>query len=121
MYPDDRGRSLHTVIAYLVGDRIKVEDLYRALDVSKSTYHERESKGTLLTADNLVTVARAFGINPIELLTRFRLVGPEEVAELAEGADTAIHPTATTTRKEVTKPRTRNERRLETAKKNPPL
>ena len=54
------------------------------MELPRSTYYDQLDKGTLITADNLCTAARNLGINRAELLTRYRFIDPEEIAELAE-------------------------------------
>jgi hypothetical protein len=54
------------------------------MDMSRSTYYDQLEKGTLITADNLRTAAANLGINRAELLTRYRLIDPEEITSLGE-------------------------------------
>ena len=85
VYADDTHRDLATVLSYLTGRTLTKEEIWTAMDVSRSTYYDRLEKGTLITADNLRTAAAAnLGINRAELLTRYRLIDPEEVTSLAE-------------------------------------
>ena len=84
MYPDDTHRDLATVLSYLTGRTLTKEEIWTAMDVSRSSYYDQLEKGTLITADNLRTAAANLGINRAELLTRYRLIDPEEVTSLAE-------------------------------------
>ena len=84
MYADDTQRDLATVLSYLTGRMLTKEEIWTALDMSRSTYYDQLEKGTLITADNLRTAAASLGINRAELLTRYRLIDPEEVTSLAE-------------------------------------
>jgi hypothetical protein len=54
------------------------------MDLPRSTYYSQLEKGTLITADNLGKAATNLDINRAELLTRYRLIDPEEVRSLAE-------------------------------------
>jgi hypothetical protein len=54
------------------------------MELPRSTYYDQLDKGTLITADNLRTAAGNLGINRADLLTRYRLIDPEEVTALAQ-------------------------------------
>jgi hypothetical protein len=84
VYPDDTHRDLATVLSYLTGRTLTKEEIWTAMDMSRSSYYDQLEKGTLITADNLRTAAANLGINRAELLTRYRLIDPEEVTSLAE-------------------------------------
>jgi hypothetical protein len=84
VYPDDTGRDLATVLSYLTGRTLTKEEIWTAMNMSRSTYYDQLEKGTLITADNLRAAAASLGINRADLLTRYRLIDPEEIASLAE-------------------------------------
>jgi hypothetical protein len=84
MYPDDSGKDLATVLSYVAGRRLSTETIRKAMGLPRSTYYAQLERGTLITADNLSKVAANLGINRAELLTRYRLIDPEEVRSLAE-------------------------------------
>jgi hypothetical protein len=84
VYPDDTQRDLATVLSYLTGRTLTKEEIWTAMHMSRSTYYDQLEKRTLITADNLRTAAANLGINRAELLTRYRLIDPEEVTSLAE-------------------------------------
>jgi hypothetical protein len=84
VYPDDTGKDLATVLAYLAGRSLSREEIWTAMELRRSTYYDQLDKGTLITADNLRTAAANLGINRAELLTRYRFIDPEEVTALAE-------------------------------------
>ncbi len=84
MYPDDTRKDLATVLSYLAGRPLSREEIWTAMELPRSTYYDQLDKGTLITADNLCTAARNLGINRAELLTRYRFIDPEEIAEAAE-------------------------------------
>ena len=84
MYPDDTGKDLGTVLSYLAGRKLTKEQIWKAMELPRSTYYDQLDKGTLITADNLRRAAANLGINRAELLTRYRLIDPEEVKSLAE-------------------------------------
>jgi hypothetical protein len=83
MYPDDSQKDLATVLSYMAGRRLSKEEIWKAMELPRSTYYDQLEKGTLITADNLRRVAASLGINRAELLTRYRLIQPEEVTSLA--------------------------------------
>lgn len=84
MYPDDTNKDLATVLSYMAGRTLTKEEVWKAMELPRSTYYDQLEKGTLITADNLRRAAANLGINRAELLTRYRLIEPEEVASLAE-------------------------------------
>jgi long-chain fatty acid adenylyltransferase FadD28 len=84
VYPDDSRKDLRTVLSYLAGRSLSREEIWTAMELPRSTYYDQLDKGTLITADNLRTAAGNLGINRADLLTRYRLIDPEEVTALAE-------------------------------------
>jgi hypothetical protein len=84
MYPDDSEKDLGAVLSYMTGRTLSKEEIWRALELPRSTYYDQLEKGTLITADNLRKAAANLGINQVELLIRYRLIDPEEVRSLAE-------------------------------------
>jgi transcriptional regulator with XRE-family HTH domain len=84
MYPDDSQKDLAAVLSYMAGRTLSKEEIWKAMSLPRSTYYDQLEKGTLITADNLRRAAANLGINRAELLTRYRLIDPEEVASLAE-------------------------------------
>lgn len=84
MYPDDSQKDLAAVLSYMAGRTLSKEEIWKAMGLPRSTYYDQLDKGTLITADNLRRAAANLGINRAELLTRYRLIDPEEVASLAE-------------------------------------
>ncbi len=84
MYPDDTQKDLATVLSYMAGRTLSKEEIWKAMELPRSTYYDQLEKGTLITADNLRRAAANLGINRAELLTRYRLIDPAEVESLAE-------------------------------------
>ena len=84
MYPDDTAKDLGTVLSYLAGRKLTKEQIWKAMELPRSTYYDQLDRGTLITADNLRRAAANLGINRAELLTRYRFIDPEEVKSLAE-------------------------------------
>ena len=84
MYPDDTQKDLCTVLSYMTGRVLSKEQIWKALELPRSTYYDQLEKGTLITADNLRRAAANLGVNRAELLTRYRILDPEEIASLAE-------------------------------------
>ena len=84
VYPDDTRKDLAAVLSYLAGRPLSREEIWTAMALPRSTFYDQLDKGTLITADNLCTVARNLGVNRAELLTRYRFIDPEEVAALAD-------------------------------------
>ena len=84
MYPDDSQKDLGAVLSYMTGRTLSKEEIWRALELPRSTYYDQLEKGTLITADNLRKAAMNLGINKVELLVRYRFIDPEEIRSLAE-------------------------------------
>lgn len=84
MIPDDTGKDLAAVLSYLVGRTLSKEEVWKAMELPRSTYYDQLEKGTLISSDNLARAAFNLGINRAELLTRYRFIDPEEITALAE-------------------------------------
>ncbi len=86
----DSGKQLDAVLSYLAGRRLRMSEILDALEMSRSTYYLQRDEGRLITADNLIRVARNLGLNEIDLLVRYELVTIESAAEYVE--DTLGYP-----------------------------
>lgn len=64
---------------YLVGRVLKAHEFHEAFGLSRSGYRKALDEGRLITADNLLRVADHFGINYIELMSRFGLINDETI------------------------------------------
>lgn len=95
MIPDDTGKDLAAVLSYLVGRILSKEEVWKAMELPRSTYYDQLEKGTLISSDNLGKAAANLGINRAELLARYRFIDPEEISALA--AEMHTRPTATAT------------------------
>jgi hypothetical protein len=82
-FPDDSQKDIATVLSHMARRKLSKEEVWRAMELPRSTYYDQLEKGTLINADNLRRAAGNLGINRAELLTRYRLIDPEEVASLA--------------------------------------
>jgi hypothetical protein len=82
-YPDDRGKDLDAVLSGIVGRRLTVAETHGALGVPYTTYRDQRDSGRLISCDNLVTIARNLGVNEVELLIRYRLIGPDAFEQYA--------------------------------------
>jgi hypothetical protein len=78
---EDVDRDPAVVIMYLVGRRLSSTEIYDAFGLSRSGYTKAWQEGRLITADNVIRVAKHFDLNPIGLLTRFNLVAAEAVSD----------------------------------------
>jgi plasmid maintenance system antidote protein VapI len=81
---DDREKDPAVVLPYLVGRPLAATEVYEAFGYRKSTYYKAVREGRLISADNLIRVARYFGLNPVDLQVRFGLIEPEAVTEYLE-------------------------------------
>jgi hypothetical protein len=89
----DSGKQLDAVLSYLAGRRLRMSEILDALEMSRSTYYLQRDEGRLITADNLIRVARNLGLNEVDLLARYELVTFESAAAYVE--DTLGHPPVT--------------------------
>ena len=80
---DDRDREISTVLSYILGRPLRAGEIVSALGVSRSAYYLARDEGRLTTANNLIRLASAFGINPIDLLVRYGMVSREAVLDYA--------------------------------------
>jgi hypothetical protein len=80
----DSGKQLDAVLSYLAGRRLRMSEILDALEMSRSTYYLQRDEGRLITADNLIRVARNLGLNEIDLLVRYELVTIESAAEYVD-------------------------------------
>ena len=108
----DSEKQLDAVLSYLAGRRLRMSEILDALEMSRSTYYLQRDEGRLITADNLIRVARNLGLNEVDLLARYDLVTIESAAEYVE--DTLAYPavpprrgatTAATARAAMARPR----------------
>ena len=86
----DSEKQLDAVLSYLAGRRLRMSEILDALEMSRSTYYLQRDEGRLITADNLIRVARNLGLNEVDLLARYDLVTIESAAEYVE--DTLGYP-----------------------------
>ena len=94
---DERDRDLGTVLSYLVGRPVPTVELAKALGVARSSYYAARDQGRLITADNLLRLADVFGLNPVDLLVRYRLLSHDAAVEYARDTDTDTAPATTGT------------------------
>jgi hypothetical protein len=85
MQPDS-DKDPAVVLPYLLGRKLGMEEIYEAFDLKKSTYYNQLEKGTLTTADRLISVARQFDINPVNLLVLYNHLDMRDIMEAAVGA-----------------------------------
>ncbi|GFG76204.1 helix-turn-helix transcriptional regulator [Mycobacterium botniense] len=83
---DDRDKDPAVVLPYLVGRPLAAAEVYEAFGYRKSAYYKAARERRLVTADNLIRVAKYFGLNPVDLQVRFGLIPPEAVIEYVESA-----------------------------------
>jgi hypothetical protein len=81
---DDREKDPAVVLPYLVGRPLAATEVYKAFGYRKSTYYKAAHERRLITADNLIKVAKYFGLNPVDLQIRFGLIQPEAIVEYVE-------------------------------------
>lgn len=81
---DDRDKDPTVVLPYLVGRPLSAPEIYEAFGYRKSAYYKAAHEGRLVSANNLIKVAKYFRLNPIDLQVRFGLIEPEAVNEYVE-------------------------------------
>lgn len=86
---DDRHRELGAVLSYLVGRQLRAGEIVEALGVSRSAYYLARDEGRLVTADNLIRLGTALGLNPVDLMVRYGLVSENAVLDCARDLEPA--------------------------------
>jgi hypothetical protein len=77
-------KSLEVVLSYLTGRKLRMDEIYAAVELSRSRYYEVQNAGELITPDRLVTAARNLDINPIDLLVEFGVIAEADLAPYTE-------------------------------------
>ncbi|TFV57416.1 hypothetical protein E4P42_16025 [Mycobacterium sp. PS03-16] len=85
----DADKDLGLVLSYLTGRKLTLDEVLAAVEMSRSTYYDRQARGALTTTDTLLTAARNLGLNPVDLLVRY---GRIEVSEVADYVEEERHP-----------------------------
>ena len=70
----DPAYGLVATLSELSGRRLRASEVVAALGLSNSAYYSQREEGRLLSADNLLKLADALDINPVELLLRYGLI-----------------------------------------------
>lgn len=86
---DDRDKDPSVVLPYLVGRPLPATEVYEAFGYRKSAYYKAAHEGRLVTADNLIRVAKHFGLNPVDLLVRYGLITHDAVIDYLDSAESA--------------------------------
>lgn len=86
---DDRHRELGAVLSYLVGRQLRAGEIVAALGVSRSAYYLARDEGRLVTADNLIKLGAALGLNPVDLMLRYGLLSEDSVLDCARDLEPA--------------------------------
>jgi hypothetical protein len=69
------------LLSHLTGRKLGLDDVLAAVEMSRSTFYDRQAKGTLTSTDTLLTAARNLGLNPIDLLVRYGHIAASDVTE----------------------------------------
>lgn len=88
-------RDLDLVLSYLTGRRLTGRDIYTALGMPKATYFAQRDRGRLHQPENLLKLARAFGVNPVDLLVEYGHLTAGDVASYRADAVAAPGPSLT--------------------------
>jgi DNA-binding Xre family transcriptional regulator len=102
---DDSNRELSVVLSYLLGRQLRTAEIVSALELSRSAYYLQRDEGRLITADNLLRLAAALDINPVDLLVRYGLVSPDAVTEYSATQNGAPAPPTKQAKKSRLQPR----------------
>ena len=102
---DDSNRELSVVLSYLLGRQLRTAEIVSALELSRSAYYLQRDEGRLITADNLLRLAAAQDINPVDLLVRYGLVSPDAVTEYSATQNGAPAPPTKQAKKSRLQPR----------------
>jgi DNA-binding Xre family transcriptional regulator len=102
---NDSNRELSVVLSYLIGRQLRTAEIVSALGLSRSAYYLQRDEGRLITADNLLRLAAALDINPVDLLVRYGLVDREAVTEYSAMQNGAPAPPTKQAKKSRLQPR----------------
>ena len=102
---DDSNRERSVVLSYLLGRQLRTAEIVSALELSRSAYYLQRDEGRLITADNLLRLAAALDINPVDLLVRYGLVSPDAVTEYTATQNGAPAPPTKQAKKSRLQPR----------------
>jgi hypothetical protein len=95
----DAEKDLALVLSYLTGRKLPLDEVLGAVEMSRSTYYDRQAKGTLTTTDTLLRAAQNLGLNPVDLLIRYGRLEHSDVADyMLDGGRATGIATVTTTR-----------------------
>lgn len=72
--------DLDAVLSHLTGRHLTVKDIQHGLGMAKGTYYAQKEEGRLTQPVNLLKLARAFGVNPLELLVHYGHIGADDIA-----------------------------------------
>jgi hypothetical protein len=101
--PDsEQERDLEVLLSYLLNRTLKQADVIAALGISRSAYNDQRREGRLTNPANLISAAKHFHINPLELLMQYNYVDIEHVHDVWRNWESYIthrsDPTMTATR-----------------------
>lgn len=69
------------VLPYLLGRPLPATEVHAAFGYRKSSYYKAAKEGRLLSADNVIRVAKHFDLNTVDLLVRFGLIAFTDVVD----------------------------------------
>jgi hypothetical protein len=93
----DAEKDLAVVLSYLTGRKLTLDEVLAAVQMSRSTYYDRQAKGTLTTTDILLTAAQNLGLNPVDLLVRYGRIEQSDVSDYMGEGGYPLVPLAMTT------------------------
>lgn len=76
--------ELTTTLSYLTGRELRPAEIFDALGISRSAYYLARAEGRLISADALLRLADAFGLNPLDLLVHYGFVRPDAIVGYIE-------------------------------------
>lgn len=119
MRTDSRGNDIQVALSDALGRVVQKNEITAALGLPAAAYSRKLAvRADFPNFEELTAIAKHFELVPAALHYDFGLIDDEAIEFLREHR--SGHPTVTTRRKEVTKA-SRRERRLDTAKRKPPL
>ena len=76
--------ELDELLSQMTGRHVTVKDVQNGLGMAKGTYYTQRDEGRLHQPANLLKLARAFGVNPVELLVHYGHLSANEVGDYAK-------------------------------------
>jgi len=87
IFTEQKDRDLEVLLSFLLNRQLKQAELIMALGISRSAFYDQRERGVLCSPNNLIAVARYFGINPVQLLVVYGHLELGDVLNFVQDGD----------------------------------